>query len=55
MTESNPYGISDNAAGGIAYLTAIPAIAFLLVEPFKRTPLSASIPGNPSSSSLPGQ
>jgi uncharacterized membrane protein len=36
MSDQNPYGLSDNNAGGIAYLTIIPAIAFLIVEPFKR-------------------
>ena len=36
MFEEKPYGLSDNNAGGIAYLTIIPAIAFLIVEPFKR-------------------
>jgi uncharacterized membrane protein len=36
MFDQNPYGLSDNNAGGIAYLTIIPAIAFLIVEPFKR-------------------
>lgn len=36
MLEAKPYGLSDNNAGGIAYLTIIPAIAFLIVEPFKR-------------------
>lgn len=29
-------GISDNIAGALAYVTIIPAIVFLLVEPFKR-------------------
>jgi uncharacterized membrane protein len=29
-------GISDNIAGALAYVTIIPAIIFLLVEPFKR-------------------
>jgi uncharacterized membrane protein len=29
-------GLSDNAAGAIAYLTIIPAIIFLLVEPYNR-------------------
>lgn len=29
-------GLKDNIAGAIAYLTCIPAIAFLLVEPYKR-------------------
>ena len=36
MFDQNPYGLSNNNAGGIAYLTIIPAIAFLIVEPFKR-------------------
>ncbi len=36
MLDQNPYGLSDNNAGGIAYLTIVPAIAFLIVEPFKR-------------------
>ncbi len=29
-------GLSDNAAGAIAYLTVIPAIVFLIVEPFNK-------------------
>jgi len=29
-------GLSDNAAGAIAYLTVIPAIIFLLIEPFNK-------------------
>ena len=29
-------GLSDNAAGAIAYLTVIPAIVFLVVEPFNK-------------------
>lgn len=29
-------GLSDNAAGALAYVTVIPAIIFLLVEPFNR-------------------
>jgi uncharacterized membrane protein len=29
-------GLSDNAAGAIAYLTVIPAIIFLIVEPFNK-------------------
>lgn len=35
MTVSTRAGISDNAAGAIAYLTFIPAIIFLLVTPYK--------------------
>jgi uncharacterized membrane protein len=31
-------GLSDNAAGAIAYLTIIPAIIFLLLEPYNRRP-----------------
>jgi len=31
-------GLSDNAAGAIAYLTVIPAIVFLLLEPYNRSP-----------------
>jgi len=31
-------GLSDNAAGGLAYVTIIPAIIFLIVEPFNRNP-----------------
>jgi uncharacterized membrane protein len=37
MSESNPSGLSDNAAGGLAYLTIIPAIAFLIIDPFKKS------------------
>lgn len=29
-------GLSDNAAGALAYVTIIPAIIFLLVEPYNR-------------------
>lgn len=29
-------GLSDNAAGGLAYVTIIPAIIFLIIEPFNR-------------------
>lgn len=30
-------GLSENAAGGLAYITIIPAIIFLLVEPYNRS------------------
>lgn len=30
-------GLSDNAAGALAYVTIIPAIIFLLVEPYNRS------------------
>jgi uncharacterized membrane protein len=35
MSDSNPSGLSDNAAGGLAYITIIPAIVFLILAPFK--------------------
>ena len=31
-------GLSENAAGGLAYITIIPAIVFLIVEPYNRSP-----------------
>ena len=37
MSDSNPSGLSDNAAAGLAYITIIPAIVFLIIEPFKRS------------------
>jgi uncharacterized membrane protein len=33
----NSWGLSDNAASGIAYITIIPAIVFLIVDPFKKS------------------
>jgi len=40
MADSNAAGgtsgLSDNAAGAIAYLTIIPAILFLVMEPYNR-------------------
>jgi len=33
----NSWGLSDNAAAGIAYITIIPAIVFLIIDPFKRS------------------
>lgn len=30
-------GLSENAAGGLAYITIIPAIIFLVVEPYNRS------------------
>jgi uncharacterized membrane protein len=35
ISDSNPTGLSINAAAGLAYLTIIPAIVFLIVVPFK--------------------
>jgi uncharacterized membrane protein len=37
MSDSNPSGLSDNAAAGISYITIIPAIVFLIAEPFKKS------------------
>ena len=31
-----PSGLSDTAAGALAYVTIIPAIIFLLVEPYNK-------------------
>lgn len=31
-------GLSDNVAGALAYLTFIPALIFLIVEPYSRRP-----------------
>lgn len=36
MPETTQSGLSDNAAGGLAYVTFIPAIVFLIVEPFNK-------------------
>ncbi len=39
MTEETPQsGLSDNAAGALAYVTVIPAIIFLIVEPYNKNP-----------------
>ena len=37
-TSSQPAqsGLSDNAAGALAYVTIVPAIVFLIVEPYNR-------------------
>jgi uncharacterized membrane protein len=35
---TNQTGLSENAAGGLAYITIIPAIIFLIVEPYNRSP-----------------
>ena len=37
MSDTNPSGLSDNAAAGIAYITLIPAIVFLVIDPFKKS------------------
>lgn len=31
-------GLSDNTAGALAYLTLIPAIIFLVIEPYNKSP-----------------
>jgi uncharacterized membrane protein len=38
MVEANHPGMSDNAAGAIAYFTFVPAIIFLLVPPYNANP-----------------
>ncbi len=35
-SSANQAGLSENAAGGLAYITVIPAIIFLLVEPYSK-------------------
>lgn len=35
-TGATTSGLSDNAAGALAYVTIIPAIIFLLVEPYNK-------------------
>jgi uncharacterized membrane protein len=35
---ANAGGLSDNAAAAVAYLTFIPAIIFLVMEPYNRKP-----------------
>jgi uncharacterized membrane protein len=37
MSEPTPSGLSDNAAGAIAYITPLPAIVFLLLEPYNKS------------------
>jgi uncharacterized membrane protein len=37
--EASQSGLSENAASGLAYVTIIPAIIFLIVEPFNRNPV----------------
>jgi uncharacterized membrane protein len=36
--QSAQSGLSDNAAGALAYVTVIPAIIFLVAEPYNRNP-----------------
>ena len=37
MTETTQSGLSDNGAGAIAYITFIPAIAFLAMPPYNKS------------------
>jgi uncharacterized membrane protein len=40
MPEEIPQtGLSDNAASGLAYVTVVPAIVFLVVPPYNQKPL----------------
>ena len=34
MSDTNPTGLSDNAAGALAYITIVPAIVFLVLPPY---------------------
>jgi len=36
--ETPQTGLSDTAAGGLAYITIIPAIIFLIVAPYNKSP-----------------
>ncbi len=38
MPETNPSGLSDNAAGALAYVTFVPAIVFLVLPPYNASP-----------------
>jgi uncharacterized membrane protein len=38
MSEPNQTGLSDNAAGAIAYITIVPAIVFLVLPPYNASP-----------------
>jgi uncharacterized membrane protein len=38
MSEPKPSVFSDNSAAALAYITVFPAIAFLLLVPYKRSP-----------------
>ncbi len=37
-SSANQAGLSENAAGGLAYITIIPAIVFLIVAPYNKSP-----------------
>jgi len=36
-TDVQVSGLSDNAAGGLCYITIVPAIVFLIVDPYKKS------------------
>ena len=38
MTDTTQSGMTDNVAGGLAYITIIPSIIFLVIEPYNRNP-----------------
>ncbi|HEY1254707.1 MAG TPA: hypothetical protein VGF01_08005 [Terracidiphilus sp.] len=38
MSDQKQVGISDKAAGAIAYITVFPAIAFLVLVPYRKSP-----------------
>ena len=38
MTDTPQSGLTDNAAGAIAYITFIPAIIFLAIPPYNTSP-----------------
>src|ERR1700685_2550697 len=38
MPETTPPGISENGAGALSYLTIIPAIIFLIMPPYNKSP-----------------
>jgi uncharacterized membrane protein len=39
LNQSEVYssGLSENAAGGIAYITLIPAVVFLIIDPYRKS------------------
>jgi len=38
MPEATQAGLSENAAGALAYVTIIPAIVFLVMDPYNKSP-----------------
>jgi uncharacterized membrane protein len=38
MSDTTQSGLSDNAAGGIAYITFLPALVFLVLPPYNTSP-----------------